>query len=272
MHWRKPHNTIDLTVCDRTQIRLKLPHSIYGTKRQKDIKSQMEQYITREHGPVEVLRCHPGPHTEQHTAYTQYKDEGSYTQQSSAEMSKLEGGGVISASTIRTTVLALCYSVAEYAAPVWSRSHHTHVLDSEFNTACRAITGCLKPTNVEDIYLLARIAPPDIRRDVCARVEKKKQESNVARSLYGQNPTESRLRSRSCFLSCVRPADLHPNVIRSNEWQRRLNTKPHSCSANLIESLARGHTIQWTTWRCLNRLRTGVTCSKEQRMKWGYYE
>ena len=44
------------------------------------------------------------------------------------------------ASMIRTTALALCYSVAEYAAPAWQRSHHANVLDSELNTACRAIT------------------------------------------------------------------------------------------------------------------------------------
>ena len=31
-------------------------------------------------------------------------------------------------------------------------------------------------------------------------------------------------------------------------------------------------TSQWTTWRCLNRLRTSVACSKEQRKKWGYYD
>ena len=74
----------------------------------------------------------------------------------------------------------------------------------------------LPETNVEDLYLLAGIEPPDIRRDVCARVEKK-QESNVAHSLYGQTPTESRLKSRSCFLSSVRPADFHPKVIRCNE-------------------------------------------------------
>ena len=66
---------------------------------------------------------------------------------------------------------AVCHSVAEYAVPVGARSHHAHVLDSEINTACRAITGCLRPTNVEDVYLLAGIAPPDIRGDVCARVE-----------------------------------------------------------------------------------------------------
>ena len=61
-------------------------------------------------------------------------------------------------------MLALCYSVAEYAAPVWAKSHHAHVLDLELNTACRAITGCLKPTNVEDLYLLARIAPEVLER------------------------------------------------------------------------------------------------------------
>ena len=51
------------------------------------------------------------------------------------------------ARTIRTTVLALCYSTAEYAAPVWERSAHAHLLNPELNQACRAITGCLKPTN-----------------------------------------------------------------------------------------------------------------------------
>ena len=52
------------------------------------------------------------------------------------------------ASTIRTTALALIHSVAEYDAPVWARSAHAYKLDSELNSACRAITGCLKPTNV----------------------------------------------------------------------------------------------------------------------------
>ena len=51
-----------------------------------------------------------------------------------------------------------------------------------------------------------------------------------------------------------------------------LKTKTNSGSTNLNAGLARGHTSQLTTWRCLNRQRTGVTCSKEQRKKWGYYE
>ena len=87
MHWRKSHNTTD-----PTQIRPKLPHSIYGTKRQKIVKSQMEPYKTREDGPAVILSCHSGPHTELQTAYTQYKDEGGHTKTYSSEIGKLEVG------------------------------------------------------------------------------------------------------------------------------------------------------------------------------------
>ena len=169
------------------------------------------------------------------------------------------------ASTIRTTALALCYSVAEYAAPIRGRSSHAQKLNPELNSACRAVTGCLKPTNVEDLYLLAGIAPPDIRRDVCARVEKNKQETNEDHSLYGQYPAERRLESRNCFLRSVKPADFPLKVIRCSAWLRRLQAIPHRVTVNIDESLAKGFDRPWTTWRCLNRLCTGFTCSKEQR-------
>ena len=53
-------------------------------------------------------------------------------------------------------------------------------------------------------YLLAIIAPPDIRRDVCARMEKTKQEINKAHSLYVQHPAERKLKSMNCFLRSVK--------------------------------------------------------------------
>ena len=52
------------------------------------------------------------------------------------------------------TALALCYSCAEYACPVWERSAHAKKLDPALNNACRCITGCLKPTDVNCLYLL----------------------------------------------------------------------------------------------------------------------
>ena len=95
--------------------------------------------------------------------------------------------GYLGVTLDRTTALTLRYSVAEYAAPVWARSAHVYKLDSELNSACRAITGWPKPTNIEELYL-SGIAPPSIRRDVCARVE---------HSLHGKIPAERRLKSRN---------------------------------------------------------------------------
>ena len=141
------------------------------------------------------------------------------------------------ASTIRTSSLTLSYTAAEYACPVWARSPHASKLDPELNDACRSITGCLTSTNVEELYLLAGID----RRDVCARVENKKQETDAAHSLHGQVPAERRLK-RECFLSSVRPADFPAKVIRCSEWQHRQNLASNNCAVNLDESLAKGHT------------------------------
>jgi len=39
-----------------------------------------------------------------------------------------------SAATLRTSALALCYSTAEYCAPVWSRSSHAKLIDIQLNS------------------------------------------------------------------------------------------------------------------------------------------
>ena len=110
----------------------------------------------------------------------------------------------------------MLYSTAEYAAPVWERSAYAHLLNQEMNHTCRAITGCLKPTNVENFYLLAGIVPPEIRRSVCAK-------------------------SRRSFLTSVQPVHFPAKVVRVNEWKRRLEEKAHAGLVNLYEDLATGH-------------------------------
>ena len=143
------------------------------------------------------------------------------------------------ARTIRTTVLAQCYSTAEYAVPVWEMSAHTHILNPELNQECQAITGCLKPTNVENLYLLAGISPPEIRRNVCARVERTKQVERERKrkrerhSLFGHTPSRSCLKSRRSFLTSVQPVHFTAKVVRVNEWKRRLEDKAHACLVNL---------------------------------------
>ena len=74
--------------------------------------------------------------------------------------------------TLRRSTLALCYTAAEYACPVWSQSVHASKLDPALNNACRTITGCLKPSNISNLHLLAGIALPEIRRKTTSRVER----------------------------------------------------------------------------------------------------
>ncbi|KAL0193893.1 hypothetical protein M9458_012189, partial [Cirrhinus mrigala] len=50
------------------------------------------------------------------------------------------------AQTLKTTALALCYSTAEYCAPVWSRSSHTKLVDIQLNTSMCIITGTIRST------------------------------------------------------------------------------------------------------------------------------
>ena len=119
---------------------------------------------------------------------------------------------------VKSTALALSYFVAEYGAPVWARSPHEHKLNTELNSTCRAVTGCLKQTNIDDLYLLAVIAPPpDIRRDVYAKMEKPNRKLMKLTLYIGNTPSERRLKSKNCFVSIAKPAELSPNAIRCNE-------------------------------------------------------
>ena len=106
---------------------------------------------------------------------------------------------------LRISALALCYTAAEYACPVWSRSAHAKKLDPALNNACRIITGCLRPTNTSNLYRLAGIAPPGTRRETASREERLRQITDPKHSLYGVEPETARQKSRRSFLTHVKP-------------------------------------------------------------------
>ena len=76
----------------------------------------------------------------------------------------------------------MCYSIAEYAAPVWARSTYADILDTKKHAE---LSQDASSQQVEDLYLLAGIALPDIMRDVCARMERTKQMEQETHSLFG---------------------------------------------------------------------------------------
>ena len=140
----------------------------------------------------------------------EHEDEDGYTQQSIKKVVKFKMGGECKYSQNNSIgIKLLCGRIR---GTVWTRSPHAQKLNTELNSACRAVTGCMKSTNVEDLYLLAGIAPPDIRRDVYARMKKTKQKTNEAHSLYGQHSAERRMKSRNCFLRSVKPAESSPKI------------------------------------------------------------
>ena len=68
------------------------------------------------------------------------------------------------AKTLRIATLSLVYSAAEYCAPVWCRSAHTHLIDSVLNDALRIVTGCLRLTPTDHLPVLSGIQSAELRR------------------------------------------------------------------------------------------------------------
>ena len=126
-----------------------------------------------------------------------------------------------SPQTLRSTALALCYSTAEYASPVWERSTHAKKLDPALNASCRLITGCLRPTNTDSLYILAGIAPPAIRRSAASMKQRQQQELDERHPMFNQPPVQNRLKSRKRFLKCVNPleADTTTSEARLTMWE-----------------------------------------------------
>ena len=126
-----------------------------------------------------------------------------------------------SPQTLRSTALALCYSTAEYASPVWERSTHAKKLDPALNASCRLITGSLRPTNTDSLYILAGIAPPAIRRSAASMKQRQQQEIDERHPMFNQPPVQNRLKSRKRFLKCVNPleADTTTSEARLTMWE-----------------------------------------------------
>ena len=175
-------------------------------------------------------------------------------------------------TTLRSSALALCYSAAEYACPVWERSTHAKKLDAILNETCRMITGCLKPTNTNSLPILAGIAPSDIRRAVASRTERTRQATDERHPLNGDLGVVPRLKSRKSFMICTKHINITAKAARLELWRDRLeplDTRVH-LDISADEHLAAGAENPWTTWKALNRLRTQVGRSRVNMLKWGF--
>lgn len=167
-------------------------------------------------------------------------------------------------SVLRTSSLALSISAAEYAAPVWKNSVHAKQVDVAVNESVRIITGCMKPTPLDKIYSIAGIAPPKIRRQVSADIEKTKQAQDPRHMLYGHQTHFRRLKSRRSFIATSRELHVPPETRRVELWEEAV---PNPLIP-IKEEISCGAELPFVTWKCLNRLRTGVGRCAYNMRKW----
>jgi len=67
------------------------------------------------------------------------------------------------ANTLKSSALALCYSVAEYCCPVWHCSAHVSLIDAQLHSSICLISGTVRSTPLPWLQVLTNIEPPALR-------------------------------------------------------------------------------------------------------------
>ena len=134
------------------------------------------------------------------------------------QLRRLVGSGWgAGAKTLCIATLSLVYSTAEYCAPVWCRSAHTHLIDSVLNDTLRIVTGCLHPISTDHLPVLSGIQPAELRRMGATLSLAQRGSLDLDHILYGllsgsSDTRQARLKSRRPFVPAAR--NLLDNLAR----------------------------------------------------------
>ena len=183
----------------------------------------------------------------------------------SALIRKLVGTGWGARATLRTSSLALVYAPAEYCSPTWSRSRHTGLLEVSLNYTLRIITGCLQPTPVEQLPVLALIPSAELGMWAAslALARRAMDPNHFLQHTITREETQPRVKSWRPFATSGKDLLLTalPNEIKAHwiarmwsvEWQpstsrmREYIVSPSKCCP--------GSDLPRQAWVKLNRLR-----------------
>ena len=186
-----------------------------------------------------------------------------------------------SARTLRISTQALVFSAAEYCAPVWSRSPHVKKVDPVINNALRIITGCLKPTPVSYLPVLAGIPPASLRREAATLTlarKAQKHDWHILHETTTKAVPPSRLKSRHPYNRTAQgmlgsiPEDMSARTWLATAWRREWESaEPTSMHHHILDpgDGVEGEHLPRRQWTLLNRLRTGVGRFKTPMKKWG---
>jgi len=168
--------------------------------------------------------------------------------------------------TLRTSTLALCYSVGEYCTPLWCRSAHTGLVDAQLNSTMRLISGTLHPTALPWVPVLVNIEPPALRRKAATDRLVAKARAHESWPLHHDisNPPLLRLTSRKPLWRESEPVDI--NSQRRESWKSAPVVNAHLVDDPTIRQP--GFALPRQQWSLLNRFRTGQGHCGACEKKW----
>ena len=144
----------------------------------------------------------------------------------------------------------------------------------------RTVAGCLRPTPVNQLPILAGIAPPTIRREaaVLALTRKAaKDEDHILHLVIFERPLPARLKSRRPFAEHAHrllrstPEDVSSLSWLSTRWNEEWRAAEHSRLHSFINTPDHvpGQDLPRRQWTTYNRIRTGVGRFGEAMKRWG---
>ena len=172
-------------------------------------------------------------------------------------------------TVLRTSALALCYSVADYCAPVWARSSHTHLVDTKLRDSMRTITGCLKSTPVQWLPVMSGIPPPHLRRQEANQRSLEKldnaPDNNPLKEICNSAPYSARLKLRKPY---YKSRSENFAIIESwkREWADNAPRGGHLITDPTIKT--NGFDSKRKYWTTRNRLLTGHARTGHTMHKW----
>ena len=154
-------------------------------------------------------------------------------------------------------------------------------VDVSINNSLRTISGCLKPTPVFHLPVLAGIAPAGLRRKAATlNLARKavKHEWHILHDTTKKEVPPCRLKFRKPYnkeakemLSVIhedRSKDAWIAATWKQEWEASGHTRVHRHVSDPGEGV-KGEDLSRKHWTTLNRLRTGVGRYRASMKKWG---
>lgn len=169
---------------------------------------------------------------------------------------------------LRTSVLSLAFSVAEYCSPAWHNSSHTKKVDTALNNSMRIITGCIRSMPTELLPILSGISPPNLRREAsCINLALKALDDPnhlLHDAICNRNTTILRLENRHPPSNRMRRLMKEANNDNgtnwaNKKWQDAWNNNNHRLKQFIdkVSNKPAGNDLPRQAWVKLNRLRTG---------------